>query len=390
MLSFRWQTLKAVNYALHLQAPPASRIEFLDSIRGLAALAVLLSHFISVYGLPPGWGDLVTRTPIPALWDGFAAVSMFFVLSGFVLSRKAFNPSLEHEPHTELLPYFINRLFRIGPPYACAVVVSAIGMRWFFDMRGIWPPPTDWVSDFWHHQLSPRQLLEDALLLEQKNEHRLVPQGWTLAVELKFSLLIPFFVLIAKNGIRWLVCFAFLSLALLQVQYFLFHFILGIVLAVLFGRRPDFGKGVGSKERIMIFAAGLALYTSNAWLGSRFGWSETPRIGFCITGIGSAFLLAGCLLSPRVQQVLSMKSARFLGRISYSFYLLHILVIFSVTPVILRAIDWHHEVGTRVIALGSTIAITILVSIVFYTWVEVPSIAVGRRIAGLFKRARVN
>src|SRR5258708_5514461 len=66
--------------------PASKRIEFLDTIRGLAALAVLLSHsFIFAW---PGQVSWFFNLPfINIFFNGKEAVTVFFVLSGFVLSR---------------------------------------------------------------------------------------------------------------------------------------------------------------------------------------------------------------------------------------------------------------------------------------------------------------
>src|ERR1700742_1415897 len=63
------------------------RIEFLDSIRGLAALAVLLSHAAGVLVAPAFFFYVLHIPLLNAGFDGKAAVAMFFLLSGLVLSR---------------------------------------------------------------------------------------------------------------------------------------------------------------------------------------------------------------------------------------------------------------------------------------------------------------
>lgn len=62
----------------------SNRIESLDSIRGIAALAVLMGHTVGSFAWPLAWSKIPF---INIFFEGYPAVIMFFVLSGFVLSR---------------------------------------------------------------------------------------------------------------------------------------------------------------------------------------------------------------------------------------------------------------------------------------------------------------
>src|ERR1700739_3131929 len=79
-----------------LSAPPtAPRIVYLESIRALAALHVVLLHFFAafapdlVFALPAGAAvaGLIHLSPLYFLYDGYSAVYIFFALSGYVLTR---------------------------------------------------------------------------------------------------------------------------------------------------------------------------------------------------------------------------------------------------------------------------------------------------------------
>lgn len=363
------------------------RIDYLDSLRGIAALVVLVSHFLIAYGLPTGWARALQGTPVSSLWDGFAAVSLFFVLSGFVLSLKRFAPKPANEEQS-IAPFFVARIFRIGPPYVCAVVVSAFAMHFAFDMSSTFPPATEWVSQFWHHEISFRQVIRDAFLMEQVNERRLVPQGWTLAIEIKFSLMIPFLVLIAKRGLLWLSSFAAVCLAFLNVHYFLFHFALGVLLAERFSNRPELLNSLSRFSKAILLGFSLALYSANCWFTHAIQPERFTGIVFCISGLGAAGIIASCLSSASLQAMLSWKFPLLLGRVSYSFYLLHMIVIFCVTPKILRFLDWPHEFGTRAVALVVTVGVTLIFAVLFYWMVETPSAALGRKIGSMFSRSK--
>ena len=78
------------------------KIKYLDGLRGLAAFVVVFHHFILAFYPALFFGDnatphlragleaFVSGTPINLLYNGNFAVSIFFVLSGYVLSYKFF------------------------------------------------------------------------------------------------------------------------------------------------------------------------------------------------------------------------------------------------------------------------------------------------------------
>jgi len=74
------------------------RFEQLDSLRGLAALSVVVNHFLNIL---PGIFDnpndfwFLKYTPLHLFWAGHEAVIFFFVLSGFVLSLQFFKKKLK-------------------------------------------------------------------------------------------------------------------------------------------------------------------------------------------------------------------------------------------------------------------------------------------------------
>jgi peptidoglycan/LPS O-acetylase OafA/YrhL len=80
----------------------ANRFEFIDGLRGIAACQVVLLHYCAAFlptmarvgGSPHyAWESSITRSPFFFLIDGYSAVYLFFIMSGFVLA-----PSFIHCP----------------------------------------------------------------------------------------------------------------------------------------------------------------------------------------------------------------------------------------------------------------------------------------------------
>src|SRR5674476_431782 len=111
----------------------APRIAYLESIRGLAALQVLLLHFFGafapdlVYALPGGATvtGYIHLSPLYFLYDGYSAVYIFFALSGYVLTR-SFERHLAR-PSSQILA----RIVRLGMPALAATLVAAAVMLSF-------------------------------------------------------------------------------------------------------------------------------------------------------------------------------------------------------------------------------------------------------------------
>src|ERR1700727_3342633 len=102
-----------------LQSPqPLPRIAYLESIRGLAALQVILLHFFAafapnlVFALPAAAAiaGYIHLSPLYFLYDGYSAVYIFFALSGYVLTR-----SFERHP-AQPAAQILGRIVRLGLP----------------------------------------------------------------------------------------------------------------------------------------------------------------------------------------------------------------------------------------------------------------------------------
>ncbi|HMJ40690.1 MAG TPA: acyltransferase family protein [Pseudolabrys sp.] len=109
------------------------RIAYLESIRGLAAVQVLLLHFLAafapdlVFSLPAAAtvAGYIHLSPLYFLYDGYSAVYIFFALSGYVLTR-SFERNLA-QPSSQILA----RVIRLGLPALAATLVAAAVMLMF-------------------------------------------------------------------------------------------------------------------------------------------------------------------------------------------------------------------------------------------------------------------
>ncbi len=99
----------------------AHRYVELDSIRGLAAFTVVMSHFFGIWQFEPAY-NYVRMSPFRVVVAGHEAVVLFFVLSGFVLSVQCSGKRPLTYPR-----YLLKRFCRIYLPFVAAVLLSALG-----------------------------------------------------------------------------------------------------------------------------------------------------------------------------------------------------------------------------------------------------------------------
>lgn len=141
----------------------------LTAIRGLAALAVLLTHVAYWTGhyVTPTWGRFLARMDF--------GVALFFVLSGFLLFRKWVAALANGQRRPSTLRYFLARARRILPAY-WVVVIAAFALI-----------PSDRATGTG----SLLATLGLAQVYPANGQHQGLTQMWSLAVEAVFYVLLP-------------------------------------------------------------------------------------------------------------------------------------------------------------------------------------------------------
>lgn len=152
-----------------LKPPPGNpRFPLFDSLRGLAALAVVLTHV----GLASGANENAPYGPLTARLD--VGVTLFFVLSGFLLYRPFAAARLEGRPAPRLRDYARRRALRIVPAYWLALTLLAV-----------WPGLA-FTGPRWSYYAFV-QNYDLAWVLGG------LGQAWSLAVEASFYVLLPLY-----------------------------------------------------------------------------------------------------------------------------------------------------------------------------------------------------
>lgn len=281
------------------------RLRALDGLRGLLAFGVVLSHVAALTYWPP-----LHPTPNAAQWLtwhlGAPAVDIFFVLSGYVVTRA-------YDRRTRYLPFLIRRLRRLAPLAVTGVLLGLLVCRPLAALIDS-PDTSRGVLTLLREGYSPTDLagLWSLGLLFPLKANLFNPPLWTLGTEVLASVLTPALLLIARH-LGWL---APLAAALLCLTGGLLYgpllliplFVIG---AALHTHPPRLGRP--ALIAVTILGAGALL--------SRFILGEQQDLFRYVTGLGAAGVILGVThFQPRA---LLSRAAQWLGTRSYALYATH-------------------------------------------------------------------
>lgn len=362
-----------------------ARLGFIDTMRGVGALVVLVNHYFAAYGEPPSIPAGIWSGPAGIIQDGQAAVGMFFLFSGFVLARKyVVGGRLSRLSGREWLGFWLARLCRLIVPFAVALWISALLQATVPPAGLTSPAATPWVISYWHAR-SIGELAEQSLLVRYGYDH-LLPQDWTLVLEVYLSLALPLLIVLAAWGTTVLALTVVAAIVVFHIHGALLPFAAGIVVAGLSNR---IGVRVAAMRRwqwAALVALGVCVYHCRELLPARVLLKLREGIVWHLSEAGSLLTLLALIGAPRAQEWLARGPLVMLGQVSYSFYLWHFTALQCVTPLVLLALNRLGMVAGTAwwIGLLATAAVNLLVAAVSFQLVERPCIAAARNLNRVF------
>jgi len=358
------------------------RYEQLDGLRGMAAFVVFLFHAIMMAPADSPVLRSLTTPVVRPFWDGPGAVMLFFVLSGFVLTL----PYTGSRPRkVEPLPFVIRRIARLYPAYWAVLAVSFALRYLVFNPHGL-EGLSSWINMHWTHPVGWMSLFNHILMISPYVQvDDLDPVIWSLIIEMKVSLIFPLLVLLVTRTTR----FAYALIAIVSAMavtlplHFVTHgasswskaaimapvFLVGAYLA---RYRGELVPRLRASRRIRVGAAiaGAFLYAS-VWMAP-LAYQSVLRLG---SAFGSGAFIVLFLASSRLESIGTAQPARFLGKVSYSFYLVHLPILITVASVLYPLL---HSV-TAIIAIS--LPSSLLIAWAMYEFVEAPAHNWGKRFA---------
>ncbi len=353
-------------------------LKYLDSARGIASLMVFATHFLS-----RNFQEKMNMHYFFLVFNGQEAVNFFFVLSGFVLSYKYIvrNKSLD------VGPFYVSRFFRLFPGFFLMVLAGALfqhrgelGLHFFKDLF------VYNKYEFW----------EEALLLRFHN--KFYGPGWTLTFEMAVSFLMPFFIALALKDRRLVAYLIVVTLIIGNNLMCSYLFLFGILASCYYLEISDrsFRQTKWFRYRYPILIVAAIFFSlrhiDGIWpFGPTYKYiADYLHLDFAVyAGLACFVFLVAILHSKRVQRILENRILVFFGKISFSIYLVHVLVIdllYLYLGNFLSGPDYRYRLV--LVTLTCTLLVTLAATVLHYS-VELPFMRLGKRITSKMKPSLV-
>ncbi len=348
------------------------RLSELDALRGIAALSVVFWHFFCG-----------TYTSLPAAktiyWVSRAegAVLLFFILSGFVLSLP-----FERKPSPTYLAFAIRRVCRIYLPYLAGIALSILVITCVATSKI--PQLSPWFNMTSGVPFNGRIAVEHLFLIGNIHSNTYNNAIWSLIQEMRVSLVFPLlFWVVSRNKVatNLAFCAALSGFSVMAMRLnletsnghqtgysFTPHiaslFIIGILLARYRHDLVTWYRQIPAAVKWLVLLFALALYRASMELPAPF-----LRDYGC--ACAAVVFIVSALGSRRLSAILRGPVFTFLGNVSYAVYLNHLTVLFFVLSMGFPALSFW--------SLGlAFVALTLLISLPFWRYVERPCISLGR------------
>ncbi len=354
-----------------------------EGLRAYMALWVALGHALQFSGITP------SNPILKVILNGDAAVTVFILLSGFVITHLLVSKQ-EH-----YLPYIVRRFMRLMPAFlvCCVVGYFMAGALYQYTANVPWhaePYTREMAASRWVRFTEVRDNLPPHVLAHLTMLHGAIPRnflpeadrtflapGWSISLEWQFYLLAPMVIaclrrpiaLAALAGGALLLFLAFERGMLGEYKTHSFiagasgFFAVGIASRLLLPRLaelkyPALGWGVAAAVvAAMLAERGLPLAIWVLFVAYLGGW------------------LAG--VDARVfRWLFANRVARYLGQISYSLYLCHVLIMVALGQLSLALMPDLSKSAALIVQL-SAIAMAIPVSALMHSFIEKPGITLG-------------
>lgn len=352
------------------------KIKFLDTVRAGATVAVFLFHM--GYLFITGYPDTIIQWQRMVYFGGTVGVSVFFVLSGFLLFYQLYK---NEEPLTKerLQEYIQKRLLRILPLYYLSLLCIALVLK--YDI--FWS--TEGFKSIVYNLLFLREIKSGG----SQGIIPINPVYWSLVVEMHFYILLPIFYSIFYKYKKAILFLLPILLGLLyrvilvfvvkdpSMQFLRFtpanfdFFALGMFGAYIYVKRKDLVQKLGDYKLqilfVILFLACVRFYDFE--FSPTFAYIAAP----IILGILTVVSILSFLGNDRtlLSRALTVTPVMFIAKISFSIYVWH--------PVVFEYVEKMSIVQSNSSKIILNTIITLIISTITYYAIEAPFLRLKRK-----------
>ncbi|AVS06500.1 hypothetical protein C6668_08745 [Escherichia coli] len=357
----------------------SKKLGYLEGLRGLACLIVVLDHCVNSFlpearftnfdGRFSGIYRMIASSPLNFIYSGATPVLLFFILSGFVLSKKF----IETGDGKILARGSIKRYFRLLGPVLTSSLAMYVSIKYAASMG---------ILDASQYTLS-NTLYQSFIGAFIDTKPLINSPLWTMRFEFIGSLIV-FALLALANGhsnkkyIYYLVMVFFVSIG--GDAYLFSLFIFGLICANDNTKNCGIAKIQAKPLVFILFAASVWLSTypfprpnvDTLGMYSYLTIAENKGLSHTIWHyVGAILLFASIINSKILKNFFSLKPFVYIGKISFSIYVLHEVVIFNV-------VNYVHPSFSRelnfLVMTSIVVAISVVISIPFERYVDSKSV----------------
>lgn len=362
------------------------KLKVIDGIRGIAAFIVVLSHLVYTY-FPyvhrnPDDDSIILypiqsyiyNSPFGFMFSGTMAVYIFFILSGYILTyviqsqyskRKIITMSLKRYP-------------RLMIPTLVSCVLAYLSFSYFLTDKTML---SSWIQNFGSFNFTFLGAIYNGTVesfLFGKSSYNFVL--WTMQIELLGSFLIFGILFFGEKYNSWtyysiLSKFTIIIFFLLLVVANIISSKLGLgLVALLIGHMFYlYGKNINSFFLIPLFILGLYFASihnessSYSMITSVFGTYSYELFNF----LSSIFIIYSVIFSKKLNTFFSAKIFIFMGKVSFSVYLIHLILIstFSIYIFNMFSKDLNYALSSILSSIITVIVIYIF-SFLYYKYID--------------------
>ncbi|WNN73395.1 acyltransferase [Kluyvera cryocrescens] len=358
----------------------------LDGLRGYASLWVLLGHIC-----------ILTQCHIPILSNPGFGVDLFILLSGFLMAKN-YIERMQADPwesSNTIKSFWVRRFFRIAPLYYFMLIFAFLlgeHIGYYRDViASVWPNTQTETSRYTDASFNNIFMHVTFFFgLHPTYAFRTALPDWSIGLEMQYYALFPFIMLLAKK-------FGFAKISIISMCLcILINYLL-----------PDYFSKFSMPSMIAfklpLFISGMLIYKAS--MEKQLSYSIIAMMAPMLTLFSGYFIsnfqfiidelmilglsvLMTQIKTPSIEKLknplakfLSFKTNQVLGELSYSAYLLHLLIVIPIIGLLIRHTEFENYNGMMRFIISTTIILplTYILSWILSTFIEKPGISFGKK-----------